>query len=539
MKSAVENLTPTRVKLTVDVTADELKPSIEKAYTTIGSQVQIPGFRKGKVPAKLIEQRFGRAAVIQEAVNEALPELYTNAIVENDVKVLGQPEVDITEFPLEDGAGLSFTAEVDIRPEITLPAFDTLEVEVEPIEVSDADIDERIAELRERFGTLESVERKAKKGDFVTIDLSATIDGNEIDAVSGVSYEIGSGTMLDGLDEALTGLKAGEETTFTSPLAGGEHEGENAECTVKVESVKVRELPELDDEFAQLASSFDTIDELKVDLRGEVERTKRFEQGVQARDKVLEVLLEQLDIPVPESIVTEEVTNHLEGENRLDDDEHRAEVTESTRQQVATQLLLDEIVEKHEIQVGQDELIEYLIMSAQQYGMDPNTFAQALDAQGQVPAIMGEVARRKALATVLESATVKDTAGNVVDLNAAVDTGDDEDEAQAADGENATPVASEDADADAADKPAKKAAAKKTTTKKAATKKTATKKVAAPAEAADAAPAEAADADFAEPAEKPAKKAAAKKTAAKKTATKTAAKKTAAKKTAKKAVDGE
>ena len=531
MKSAVENLTPTRVKLTVDVTADELKPSIEKAYTTIGSQVQIPGFRKGKVPAKLIEQRFGRAAVIQEAVNEALPELYTNAIVENDVKVLGQPEVDITEFPLEDGAGLSFTAEVDIRPEITLPAFDTLEVEVEPIEVSDADIDERIAELRERFGTLESVERKAKKGDFVTIDLSATIDGNEIDAVSGVSYEIGSGTMLDGLDEALTGLKAGEETTFTSPLAGGEHEGENAECTVKVESVKVRELPELDDEFAQLASSFDTIDELKADLRGEVERTKRFEQGVQARDKVLEVLLEQLDIPVPESIVTEEVTNHLEGENRLDDDEHRVEVTESTRQQVATQLLLDEIVEKHEIQVGQDELIEYLIMSAQQYGMDPNTFAQALDAQGQVPAIMGEVARRKALATVLESATVKDTAGNVIDLNAAVDTGDDEDEAQAADGENATPVASEDADADAADKPAKKAAAKKTTTKKAATKKTATKKVAAPAEAADA--------DSAEAAEKPAKKAAAKKTAAKKTATKTAAKKTAAKKTAKKAVDGE
>lgn len=536
MKSAVENLTPTRVKLTVDVTADELKPSIEKAYTTIGSQVQIPGFRKGKVPAKLIEQRFGRAAVIQEAVNEALPELYTNAIVENDVKVLGQPEVDITEFPLEDGAGLSFTAEVDIRPEITLPAFDTLEVEVEPIEVSDADIDERIAELRERFGTLESVERKAKKGDFVTIDLSATIDGNEIDAVSGVSYEIGSGTMLDGLDEALTGLKAGEEATFTSPLAGGEHEGENAECTVKVESVKVRELPELDDEFAQLASSFDTIDELKADLRAEVERTKRFEQGVQARDKVLEVLLEQLDIPVPESIVTEEVTNHLEGENRLDDDEHRAEVTESTRQQVATQLLLDEIVEKHEIQVGQDELIEYLIMSAQQYGMDPNTFAQALDAQGQVPAIMGEVARRKALATVLESATVKDTAGNVVDLNAAVDTGDDEDEAQAADaadGENATPVASEDADADAdaADKPAKKAAAKKTTTKKAATKKTATKKVAAPAEAADA--------DSADAAEKPAKKAAAKKTAAKKTATKTAAKKTAAKKAAKKAADGE
>ncbi|CAM3410547.1 trigger factor [Dermacoccus barathri] len=504
MKSAVETLNPTRVKLTVDVTAEELKPSLDKAYKTIGEQVQIPGFRKGKVPAKLIEQRFGRAAVVQEAVNEALPELYTNAIVENDIKPLGQPEVDITDFPLEEGQGLTFTAEVDVRPEIKLPAFDTLEVEVDPIEVSDADLDERITELRERFGTLKGVERKAKKGDFVSIDLSATIDGNEIDSVSGVSYEIGSGTMLEGLDKALTGLKAGEETTFTSPLAGGEHEGQDAECTVKIESVKERELPELDDEFAQLASSFDTLDELKADLRSEVERTKRFEQGVQARDKVLDALLEAIDIPVPDGVVNEEVHNHLEGENRLDDDEHRAEVTESTRKQVATQLLLDEIVETQEIQVGQEELIEYLIMSAQQYGMDPNTFAQALDAQGQVPAIMGEVARRKALATVLESAKVKDTAGNVVDLNEAVDTGDDE------------------ADADekpAEEKPVKKAAAKKSTAKKAAAKdgdEKPAKKAAAKKSTAKKAAAKDGD-------EKPAKKAAAKKSTAKKTATKKAA----------------
>ena len=537
MKSAVETLNPTRVKLTVDATADELKPSIEKAYKTIGEQVQIPGFRKGKVPSKLIEQRFGRAAVIQEAVNEALPDLYTNAVVENDIKPLGQPEVEITDFPLEDGAGLSFTAEVDVRPEITLPAFDTLEVEVDAIDVTDADIEERITELRERFGTLTSVERKAQAGDFVSIDLSATVGEEEIDSVSGVSYEIGSGTMLEGLDGALTGLGAGEKATFTSPLAGGEHEGEDAECTVTVESVKERELPGLDDEFAQLASSFGTIEELKADLRSEVERTKRFEQGVQARDKVLEVLLAQLEIPVPDSIVEEEVTNHLEGENRLDDDEHRAEVVESTRKQVATQLLLDEIVESQAIQVGQDELIEYLIMSAQQYGMDPNTFAQALDAQGQVPAIMGEVARRKALATVLESAEVKDTTGRPVDLNQAVDTGDDTDvtdvddtDAAAVDGADVTDApAAVEAPAEAGaqtvevetaevEKPAKKAATKKTGTKKAAAK----------------------DADADATAEKPVKKTAAKKSTAQTAAKKTAAKKTTTKKAAtKKAADGE
>ena len=497
MKSAVETLNPTRVKLTVDVTAEELKPSIDKAYKTIGESVQIPGFRKGHVPAKLIEQRFGRAAVIQEAVNDALPDLYMQAVAENDVKPLGQPEVDIVEFPIEDGQKLSFTAELDVRPEITLPAYDKISIEVDPIEVSDADIDERLTELQERFGSLVGVDRKAKKGDFVSIDLSAEIDGEEIDSVSGVSYEIGSGNMLEGLDKAVTGLKAGEEATFTSPLAGGEHEGEDANCTVKVESVKQRELPELDDEFAQLASSFDTLDELKADLRKEVERTKKFEQGVQARDKVLDALLDAVKIDVPEGIVTEEVNNHLEGENRMDDDEHRAEVEESTRKAVATQLLLDEIVETEEVQVGQEELIEYLIMSAQQYGMDPNTFAQALDAQGQVPAVMGEVARRKALASVLEKVAVKDTNGTVIDLNEAIDGDDD---AVEAGDEAAAPAKSKDADADAKVEDAK----------------------------AD----EAADAEPKDAEEAPAKKAAAKKSTAKKTASKTAAKKTAAKKTA-------
>ncbi|MBD3785236.1 MAG: trigger factor, partial [Micrococcales bacterium] len=228
-----------------------------------------------------------------------------------------------------------------------------------------------------------------------------------------VSYEVGSGNMLAGMDEALLGLSAGDTTTFTAPLAGGDREGQDAECTVTVQSVKVRELPELDDDFAQLASQFDTLEELRADVVQQAEQAKRYEQGIQARDKVLEHLLENVDVPVPDGIVQAEVDAHLEGENRMDDDEHRAEVDESTRKALKAQFLLDAIAEQLEVRVEQPELIEYLVMSAQQYGMDPNQFAQALDQQGQVPAMVQEVARRKALAAVLDEATVTDASGVV------------------------------------------------------------------------------------------------------------------------------
>ena len=446
MKSAVETLNPTRVKLTVEVPYEELKPSLDAAYKTIGEQIQIPGFRKGKVPARIIDQRVGRGAVIQEAVNEALPEFFGKAVDEHDVSPLGQPEVDITQVPAAEGDDLHFTVEVDTRPEITLPDYDGISVEVDPLEVSDEDVETELGTLRERFGTLVGVERAATKGDFVSIDLKATIGDDEIDSVSGVSYEVGSGNMLEGLDEALEGAAAGDTKTFTAPLAGGDRAGEDAECVVTVESVKERQLPELDDEFAQLASEHDTLDELKDDVRGQVEQRKRFEQGVQARDKVLDHLLDTLDIAVPESIVESEVHSHLEGEDRLEDDEHRAEVQESTRKALKTQFLLDEIVAKDEVQVSQEELIEYLIMSAQQYGMDPNQFAQALDQQGQVPAVMGEVARRKALSTVLEKVTVKDTNGEVVDLNALNTDEDQVEDDQDASGEDVAEATTESAD---------------------------------------------------------------------------------------------
>ncbi len=418
MKSALETLSPTRVKLTIEVSAEEFQPSLEQAYKTIGSQIQVPGFRRGKIPARIIDQRLGKGAVLQEAVNDALPTFYGQALEEHSVRPLGQPEVDVTEVPLDAGQGLTFTAEVDKRPEIELPDYSTLAVEVDAIEVGDADIEERLTTLRQRFGTLKGVERAAVTGDFVSIDLSAQIDGEEIDTVTGVSYEVGAGNMLEGMDEALVGMAAGETKTFEAPLAGGDHAGAAAECTVTVQSVKERELPELDDEFAQLASEFDTLEELKADLVKDAERGKRFGQGMQARDKVMEALLAAVEIPIPEGVVNDEVHSHLEGEGRLEDDEHRAEVDAETRKGLAAQFLLDAIVEKEEIRVEQPELIEYLLMSAQQYGMDPNQFAQAIDAQGQIPAMVSEVARRKALAKVLEQASVTDSNGAAVDLEA-------------------------------------------------------------------------------------------------------------------------
>ncbi|GAA1872208.1 trigger factor [Brevibacterium marinum] len=419
MKSSVEQLDPTRVKISVDVPYAELKPSVDEAYKTIGAQVTVPGFRQGKVPAQIIDQRIGRPAVIQEAVNNGLDGFYRDAVEENDLKPMGQPEVEISEVPGLDGTedgDLTFTVEVDVRPEITLPAYDSISVEVDPIEVTEEDVDAELEQLRTRFGTLSSVDRPAAKDDFVTLDLVATIDGEEIDTASDISYQVGAGTMLEGMDEALDGLSAEETTTFETTFAGGEHAGETGSVSITLSAVKVRELPEADDDFAQLASEFDTIAELREDLREQAGKQKETDQGEQARDKVLESLTETLDVPVPEKIVADEVERHLESESRVDDDEHRKEVTEETERNLRTQFILDAISEAEEVEVTQPELIEYLISASQQYGMNPNEFAQMLDNSGQVNALVGEVTRRKALAAALAGAIVKDTNGNVIDM---------------------------------------------------------------------------------------------------------------------------
>lgn len=442
MKSAVETLDPTKVKLTVEVGYDELQPSIDHAYKHIAEQVNIPGFRKGKVPPRIIDQRVGWGAVVEHAVNDALSGFYRQAASEASLRPLGQPEVEVTEIPAKAGEGqLVFTAEVEVRPEIELPALDSLEITVDAAEVADEDVAERLDALRERFGTLVGVDRPAAEGDFVVLDLKAVIDGEEVDSVSGVSYQIGSGNMLEGLDEALTGLSADETTTFSAPLAGGEHEGKDAEVTVTATTVKQRDLPEADDDFAQLASEFDTLDELKADLREQVASIKTSNQAVAARDALLEALNGAVEIPVPAGVVEAEVHRHLESEGRLEDDEHRAEVTEEATTAIRNQILLDTLAEQLEVKVAQNELLEYLVQASRQYGMDPNQFIQSLDQGGQIPAMVGEVARSKSLAVALRQIEVKDSAGNVVDLTEFIGS-EDEDavDAEASDDAAAEPV---------------------------------------------------------------------------------------------------
>ncbi|MCF1594326.1 trigger factor [Streptomyces muensis] len=443
MKSAVETLNPTRVRLSIEVPFEELKDSLDAAYKKINQQVTVKGFRKGKIPARVIDQRFGRGAVLEEAVNDALPKFYTEAVNEAEIDVLGQPEVDITE--LKDGETLNFTAEVDVRPTIEIPDYSGIEVEVDAVEVTDEDIDKSVEQLRERFASTSPVERAAEDGDVVTIDLQAKVDGEVLEdgVAEGVSYTIGSGELLDGIDDAVKGLEAGGEATFTSELKGGSAAGKAAEVTVKVTQVAARELPELDDDFAQLASEFDTLEELKADSRKRLENMKQYDQATQAQERVLEKLLELVEVPVPEKLLEDEINtrkhnleHHQLGQMGLDlekyleiqgktAEEFDAETKEAAVKGIKTQFVLDELVKQEKLNVNQEELTEHLMRRAASSGMSPDQFAQAVVEGGQVPLLVGEVARGKALAVVVEKAVVKDTNGELIDL-------DDEDEVEQA-----------------------------------------------------------------------------------------------------------
>ena len=417
MKSAVETISPTRVRISIDVDFNDLEPHVKRAYQSISERIVIPGFRKGKVPRAMIDQRVGRGAVLDEAINNALPDFYTQAARENDVLVVGRPSVDIKE--LKDNELVKFEVEVDIRPEIKLPDFSKIEINVDDVAVTDKDVEEQVEALRIRFGTLTTVEKDAASGDFVSIDLVARVDGKDVEggSANGISYEVGSNRMIDGLDAALDGMKVNETKKFNAPLVGMK-EGEEGEVEVTLKAVKKRELPELNDEFAKLASEFETLKELEADVRERLKRLKAMEQGAQARDNLLKHLLDSVEIPVPENLVKDEVHDHLEKENRLEDETHRAEVTEEITRSVRGDFLLDAIVKAEEVQVSEAELTEYLIRTAARYQMTPDQFAQQITQAGQVATLMAEVARTKGLAIVLERVKVKDASGNAVDLSA-------------------------------------------------------------------------------------------------------------------------
>ena len=515
MKSSVEKLSATRTKLTIEVPFEELKPEFDKAYATLAQQVNMPGFRKGKVPAKILEARLGRGVVLDQVINEMLPSRYSQAVEENDVKALGQPEIEISE--LEDGKHVTFTAEVDVRPEIEVPDFSAISVEVAPLKADDEAIDAELKNLQARFGTLKPADRAVKKGDFVSIDLSATIDGETVDEATteGLSHEVGNDSLIEGLDDALIGMKEGEESTFTSKLVAGEHADEEAEVTVKLGSVKERELPELDDDFAQLASEFDTLDELKESLKGQVEQQLKNTQAGEIRDKVLAEALEQTEFELPEGVVKEQVDAQIQqiiqqfgGDEKVFEsmlaaqdmtrEKFEEDARSSAEDSVRTQLFLDAVADKEQPEVSQEELMDHIAFTANQYGMDPNQFIMQLQQAGQLGSLFADVRRGKALALNIARTSVKDTDGADVDPKEYFGDVEAEDKADKADK----------AESDKAEEKPKKAPAKKSTAKKSTAKKSTAKKSTAK-----------------------------KSTAKKSTAKKSTAKKSTAKKTTKKAAE--
>ena len=418
MKTTIERLAPTRVKLAIEVTPEEFKPSLDHAYEHIAETVNIPGFRKGKIPAAILDQRVGRGAILAHAINDGLDGIYRQAIENEKLRPLGAPSANVVSAPDEKtfAGNLVVEIEVEVRPEIKLPETKGLKVTVDAIKVSDEEVDAEVSRLRARFGSLKTVERPAATGDFTTIDLVASLNGVQIDQAQNISYEIGSGTLLDGIDEALITLTAGETTTFKSKLVGGDKAGEEAEITVTLTAVKERELPELDDVWAQMASQFDTVAELKKDMTEQIKRSKSYSQGLQARELLTEKLLTLVDVPVSDELVNNDIARHLESEGKTLDDPHAEEVKVESTKSFQVQMLLDAIAEKEEVRVNENELLQYLIQASQSYGMEPSEFVKVVDEQGQVPAFVAEVARRKALSIVLEAAEITDSEGNKVDL---------------------------------------------------------------------------------------------------------------------------
>ncbi|AWB84531.1 trigger factor [Corynebacterium liangguodongii] len=434
MKTSVDKLSDTRVKLTVNVPFDELGAEIDQAYKAIAQQVQIPGFRRGKAPRQLIDARFGRGPLLEQVVNDMLPSRYEQAVEEHDLKPIGQPQIDITK--IEDNDVVEFTAEVDVRPAIEVPDFSAISVTVPAIEIDDAAIDAEIDNLRSRFGELKETSRKLKKGDFAVIDLTAEIDGETIDEATteGLSYEVGSGDLIEGLDAAIKGLKADDEAEFTATIEHGDHKGEEATVKVRVQQTKERTLPELDDDFAQMASEFDTVEELREGTKSQLEESKKSEQAVAIRDEVLKAALEQTSFELPQSVVDEQAHNQVHqllgqlahDENALAQlleaqgttrEEFDAQTRSQAEESVRTQLFLDAVAEQEEPEVTQQELTDHILFTAQSYGMDPNQFVMQLQQSGQIANLFADVRRGKALAAAISRTTVTDSEGNSVDPN--------------------------------------------------------------------------------------------------------------------------
>jgi trigger factor len=434
--STIERLSETSAKLTFTVPFAELKPHIDKAYKDIAGKVSIAGFRKGKVPRALIDQRYGRGAVLQEAIDAVLPGAYEAAIAEQQITPLGPPEIDVTK--LEDDDKVEFTALVDVRPDFDLPDFTTIKIDVTDADVTDEQVNERVELLRQRFATYSDVDRAAKKGDYVIFDLSAAQDGKELEdsQAHGMTYQVGTGGLIDGLDDAVKGLNAGESKTFSSQLVGGVHKDEPADITITVSKVQKQELPEVDAEFAGLVSEYDTAEEMIAGLRDSLERMARLEQASQARDKALDAVIDAADFPLPESMVAgevearkEQITDQLSRmgmsiedylergeETTKDPEEFWADMAKHSERAIRAQIILDKIAEERAIPVSQEDLTQLLLQKAEENGSTPDEEAKHMVEHNHMAEWLGDIRRGKAVGLIVNSAKVVDASGRQINV---------------------------------------------------------------------------------------------------------------------------
>ncbi|QNE90043.1 trigger factor [Corynebacterium incognita] len=432
MKTTVDKLSETRVKLTVNVPFSELEKEIEQAYAAVAQQVSIPGFRKGKAPRQLIDARFGRGPILEQVVNDMLPTRYEQALEENEINPLGQPNIDITK--IEDNDVVEFTAELDVRPEIKVPDFSAMSVTVPAVKTDDEAVEKELENLAERFGELKDTKRKMKTGDFAIIDIDVEVDGEKLDEASseGLTYQIGDDDLIKGLDTALRGMKTDEDAEFTTTIQSGQHKDKEATVKVHVKQSKERKLPDMDDEFAQMASEYDTMDELREATKSQVAENGKAEQAGAIRDEVLKAALAETEFELPTSVVEEQVHNQLhqvlgqlahdekalaqlleaQGTSREEFDKQSREQAEES---VRTQLFLDAVAEQESPEVSQQELTDHILFTAQSYGMDPNEFIQQLQSSGQIANLFSDVRRGKALAAAICRVSVTDDEGNKVD----------------------------------------------------------------------------------------------------------------------------
>lgn len=428
MKTSLTRESASKVRLSVEATAEEVAPSLARAVKALGEQVKIPGFRKGKVPQKVLESRLGADAVREAALNEAIPALMTKAVEEQELQPIAPPNVDVTSYDL--GGDLVFDATVEVRPEFELPDLAGIKVRRPSASATDEEIEDQLGRLRDRFATLNTVERPANPGDFALIDIHGTLDGAQVEALSGTDqlFEVAQGFPIQEIDQQLTGAKAGDILEFDAQVpdgVGGDVAGKQVRFRILVKEVKQKDLPALDDEFAKTASEFETLEELRTDVRERIDKVKAVQVDAEVRNRVLEELLAEVDVEAPDALVNQEMAYRLHRfedqlraagmtldeymqANDFSDEQVEADLRTQAERNVRAQMILEEIGRKEGFQVTKEELEQEVRYHAETMRIPADELAKELSDRGRILAMAGDIIRRKALNHVVELADIEE-----------------------------------------------------------------------------------------------------------------------------------